>query len=283
MLVLGLLHLAAALALILGYKARLASGLCWLLLTSLHWRNPLVELPEDFWLRLFLFWGMVLPWDQCWSRRPSAPPPEGLTWGLLCHVALALAVHRGQAPPEAYLPVLCLLPGKLWDLPPLRGLARRWPTEPGMTALSARHLAAALLLGGLWFWSWTSGLGVLTTAFATLGLASSPPSPPSDWTLVASGQRADGTRVDLSPVFHRPWARWERYQAHLAASASPGLGVFLARYLAYQWNEGESARRVSRVTVGRQRKGEETSLFATYEVPRAQEPPEDNENSLSRK
>lgn len=51
----------AALALILGYRSRLANFACWLLMTSLHLRNPLIHQSGDILLQLYLFWGLFLP------------------------------------------------------------------------------------------------------------------------------------------------------------------------------------------------------------------------------
>ena len=54
----------AALALLLGYRARLASIVCWLLLVSVQSRNPLLSYSGgDQLLRLLLFWSMFLPLD----------------------------------------------------------------------------------------------------------------------------------------------------------------------------------------------------------------------------
>lgn len=62
----------AALALLVGYRARAAAVLSWLLLISLHHRNPLIVTGADQVLRLLLFWSLFLPLDACWAlrRRP---------------------------------------------------------------------------------------------------------------------------------------------------------------------------------------------------------------------
>ena len=80
----GLLMVAAlaAIALLLGYRTRLATIASWLLLLSLHNRAPLVTNAGDTLLRLLLFWAMFLPWGQAWSldaRRTKAitPAPQG--------------------------------------------------------------------------------------------------------------------------------------------------------------------------------------------------------------
>lgn len=58
---------ACALALLVGYRTRLAVLLSWLLLVSLHARNPLVLNGGDSLLRRLLFWGVFLPLGSRWS------------------------------------------------------------------------------------------------------------------------------------------------------------------------------------------------------------------------
>ncbi len=54
-------HTIAAVALLLGYRTRVATFLNWLLLLSLHNRNPWICQGGDFILHLLLFWGFFLP------------------------------------------------------------------------------------------------------------------------------------------------------------------------------------------------------------------------------
>ena len=65
-----------ALALLVGYRTRLAVVLSWMLVVSLHVRMPLVLNAGDDYLRLLLFWGMFLPLGEAWSvdarRRPRS-------------------------------------------------------------------------------------------------------------------------------------------------------------------------------------------------------------------
>ena len=62
-----LLHAVAGVALLVGYRARLASCLAWLLLVSLHHRNPLLLSGGDVLLGMLLFWSIMLPTDARWS------------------------------------------------------------------------------------------------------------------------------------------------------------------------------------------------------------------------
>lgn len=66
-LVLFILAIFFALALLIGYKTRLATILSWFFLISLHTRNPLIVQGGDFVLRVLLFWAMFLPLNACWS------------------------------------------------------------------------------------------------------------------------------------------------------------------------------------------------------------------------
>ena len=55
-----LLHAVAGVALLVGYRARLASCLAWLLLVSLHHRNPLLLSGGDVLLGMLLFLDLAL-------------------------------------------------------------------------------------------------------------------------------------------------------------------------------------------------------------------------------
>ena len=70
------LALWAAVALLLGRRTRLAGFLCWLMVASLHVRNPLVLHGGDMLLRLLLFWGMFVPWGRVasWDSRIEPQP-----------------------------------------------------------------------------------------------------------------------------------------------------------------------------------------------------------------
>lgn len=74
----ALLFLIAAgvsVAMLVGYKTRIATVATWVLLCSLQTRNPAINFGADNALRLFLFWSMFLPLGAAWSldavRRPK--------------------------------------------------------------------------------------------------------------------------------------------------------------------------------------------------------------------
>lgn len=56
-----------AVCLALGYRTRSVTLGSWLMLLSLHNRNPYILQGGDDLLRLLLFWGIFLPWSKCWS------------------------------------------------------------------------------------------------------------------------------------------------------------------------------------------------------------------------
>jgi hypothetical protein len=74
-----------AVALILGYRTRLALVLSWLLLASLHARNPILQYGGDHLLRMLLFWSLFLPLGCYWSIDrlrgvvPQGPPGRHLS------------------------------------------------------------------------------------------------------------------------------------------------------------------------------------------------------------
>src|SRR6185436_8998624 len=58
---------AAGLMLVLGYRTRIASAICWLLLAMLHMRNNMVYFGGDNLMRVVLFWSMFVPLGARWS------------------------------------------------------------------------------------------------------------------------------------------------------------------------------------------------------------------------
>jgi predicted DCC family thiol-disulfide oxidoreductase YuxK len=66
-----LLAALVALALMVGYRTRLATILSWLLLLSLQARNPALMQGGDMLLYLLLFWGIFLPLDARFSVDAS--------------------------------------------------------------------------------------------------------------------------------------------------------------------------------------------------------------------
>ncbi|SEW02563.1 HTTM domain-containing protein [Natrinema salifodinae] len=97
---------AFALALLVGYRTRLATIASWLLLVSLHIRNPMILNGGDVLLRMLLFWGIFLPLGERWSidarriDRDRATVSSVGTMAILLQVALMYvtnAVHKTRS------------------------------------------------------------------------------------------------------------------------------------------------------------------------------------------
>lgn len=73
------MHALVTLALLMGYRTRLATWLSWLFMVSLHNRNPLVLDGGDTMLRCLFFWCLFLPWGTRWSL--DAGRGENRYWG----------------------------------------------------------------------------------------------------------------------------------------------------------------------------------------------------------
>lgn len=87
---------AVAVALLLGYRTQLATFLSWLLLLSLHARNPLVLHGGDLLERMLLFWGIFLPLGARCSldaaRSGTGAPPAQTSACSAATAALLLQV-----------------------------------------------------------------------------------------------------------------------------------------------------------------------------------------------
>ncbi|PCR89936.1 HTTM domain-containing protein [Natrinema ejinorense] len=94
------------LALVAGYRTRLATIVSWVLLVSLHIRNPMVLNSGDTLLRMLLFWGVFLPLGERWSidarrfdRDRSTVTSVG-TMAVLLQVVLMYvtnAIHKSRS------------------------------------------------------------------------------------------------------------------------------------------------------------------------------------------
>lgn len=92
-----------ALAMVLGYRTTLATLLTGLLVTSLHYRTPLVLNSGDTLLRMLFLWGVFLPLGGRWSVDALRPTPATggtsqrvasvATAGVLVQVVLVYATN----------------------------------------------------------------------------------------------------------------------------------------------------------------------------------------------
>lgn len=62
-----ILNAISIILLMIGYRTRLFTFICWVLLSSLQLRNPFILQSGDDLLRLVLFWGIFLPWGNYYS------------------------------------------------------------------------------------------------------------------------------------------------------------------------------------------------------------------------
>ncbi len=67
-----ILNTVCVILLIIGYRARLFTFICWVFLTSLQNRNPFILQGGDDLLRLILLWGIFLPWGERYSNRRTS-------------------------------------------------------------------------------------------------------------------------------------------------------------------------------------------------------------------
>jgi hypothetical protein len=83
----------AGFCLLIGCFTTTASLISWLLLISIHTRNPLITNAGDTYIALLVFWGIFLPLGRVWSfdaRR--SPSPAEMQFSSLATAALALQI-----------------------------------------------------------------------------------------------------------------------------------------------------------------------------------------------
>jgi hypothetical protein len=83
---------AAATAMLVGWRTRLATVVAWLLTASVQLRDPYVGAGYDALLRVLLLWGCFLPLGACWSIDAEPAPPRSVvsvgSVGLLAQMAI---------------------------------------------------------------------------------------------------------------------------------------------------------------------------------------------------
>ncbi|WP_265107970.1 HTTM domain-containing protein [Halosolutus halophilus] len=97
-----------AVALLVGYRTRIATIVSWVLLISLHLRNPMIINGGDVLFRMLLFWGIFLPLGSRWAvdarrvdRDRQSPTVVSVgTMAVLLQVLLMYvtnAIHKTQS------------------------------------------------------------------------------------------------------------------------------------------------------------------------------------------
>src|ERR1043166_5393859 len=90
-----------ALALLVGFKTRVAAIGSWLMLVSIHHRVPAVLSGAEILLRMLLFWAMFLPLERAWSmdrwrdRHRGRAPLDGDEAPVVSVASAALLLQMG--------------------------------------------------------------------------------------------------------------------------------------------------------------------------------------------
>lgn len=87
-----------AFLLLIGFHTRLMTFLCWMMIVSLHNRNPLILQGGDELLRLTLFWAMFIPWGKKYSVDSFIQPQDSghykwINWGGIGYIFLLFSVY----------------------------------------------------------------------------------------------------------------------------------------------------------------------------------------------
>jgi hypothetical protein len=88
--VLFIINVICIIALLIGYRTRLFTFICWAFLVSLQNRNPFILQGGDDLLRLILFWGMLLPWGERYTISKKSQTPN--TYFSLVNVGYILLI-----------------------------------------------------------------------------------------------------------------------------------------------------------------------------------------------
>ena len=81
--------------LIIGFRARLFTFICWVFLVSLQNRNPFILQGGDDLLRMMLLWGIFLPWGERYSiyKKESVYPDRYFSLAGIGYLLLVCSVY----------------------------------------------------------------------------------------------------------------------------------------------------------------------------------------------
>jgi hypothetical protein len=173
----GLAAVFAAM-LLAGYRTRLAAAASWLLLVSLHGRNPMITHYGDEIFRAVLFWAVFLPLGRCASldarRQPDparfAPVVSVASAALvlqICAVYFFSALLKRGADWHGDATALYYALSQDWRARPLAALLL---AHPGLLRVLTRGTWLLELLGPVLLLSpWRSGLLRTLVVFALIG------------------------------------------------------------------------------------------------------------------
>jgi hypothetical protein len=91
--ILFILNALCIILLIVGFRTRVFTFICWVFLTSLQNRNPFILQGGDDLLRLLLFWAIFLPWGERYSiQKKSSYPNPYFGWANSGYILLPCSV-----------------------------------------------------------------------------------------------------------------------------------------------------------------------------------------------
>lgn len=88
-----ILNAICVILLIIGYRTRVFTFLCWVFLTSLQNRNPFILQGGDDLLRILLFWALFLPWGERYSiQKTSHYKNDYFSWANVGYILLPCSI-----------------------------------------------------------------------------------------------------------------------------------------------------------------------------------------------
>jgi len=91
--VLFLINALCIVLLMIGYRTRVFTFICWVFITSLQNRNPFILQGGDDMLRLLLFWAIFLPWGERYSfQEKSSYSNNYFDWANIGYLLLLASV-----------------------------------------------------------------------------------------------------------------------------------------------------------------------------------------------
>lgn len=91
--ILFIINVLCIVLLIVGFRTRVFTFICWVLLTSLQNRNPFILQGGDDLLRLLLLWAIFLPWGERYSiQKTSTYKNDYFSWANIGYLLLVCTI-----------------------------------------------------------------------------------------------------------------------------------------------------------------------------------------------
>lgn len=91
--VLFIINAICVILLIIGFRTRVFTFICWVFLTSLQNRNPFILQGGDDLLRILLFWALFLPWGERYSvQKTSHYSNHYFSWANIGYLLLPCSI-----------------------------------------------------------------------------------------------------------------------------------------------------------------------------------------------